>query len=110
MLWCEISTGTPRRPKMPVLTANATGTMAGPEMGPRKYQCVTSTPGAMKSKRVATKAIRGTISVTARRGKSRVMAVTLDTRIKASRDLKRRVNSYLRHDGWRRGGLQRSEE
>jgi hypothetical protein len=54
----------------------------------------------MKSKRVATKAIRGEASVTARKGTSRVMAVRLSSRIAASRDLTRRVNRYLRQDGW----------
>jgi hypothetical protein len=106
MLRCKISTGTPRSPKTPVLTADATGTKAGPEIESRKNQCVTSAPGAMKSKRVATKAIRGEASVTARKGTSRVMAVRLSSRIVASRDLTHRVNRYLRQDGWLRERLQ----
>jgi uncharacterized protein (DUF342 family) len=60
----------------------------------------------MKSKRVATKAIRGAASVRARKGTSRVMAVKLKSRIGASRELTRRVNRYLRHDGWLRERLQ----
>src|SRR4028118_1365839 len=59
MLPCEIRNGTPRRPKTPVLTANATGTTARPEMESPKNQCVMSTPGATKSRRVAPKATGG---------------------------------------------------
>ncbi len=91
---------------MPVLTANATGTTARPEMEPPKNQCVMSTPGAKKSRRVATKATGGAASVTARRGASRATAATLDSRIKVSRDLTRRANRYLRCDAWLRERLQ----
>jgi hypothetical protein len=60
----------------------------------------------MKSRRVAAKAIRGRASETTRRGTSRITAVALDSKIKASRDLARRVNRYLRHDGWLRERVQ----
>src|SRR4028119_374360 len=108
MLRCEIRNGTPRRPKTPVLTANATGATDRPEMGSPKNQCVMSTPGAMKSRRVATKATGGEASATARRGASRATAATLDNRIKASGDLTRRANRYLRCDTWLRERLQLS--
>src|SRR4028118_956524 len=106
MLPWEIRTGTPRSPKRPVLTANATGTAAGPETWSEKYQCVKSKPGAMKSRRVAAKATGGTASVAARRGSSRTTAAKLDSRIRASGDLTRRANRYLRHGGWSRQRLQ----
>jgi hypothetical protein len=60
----------------------------------------------MKSRRVATKATGGAASVTARRGASRTTAATLDSRIKASGDLTRRANRYLRCDAWLRERLQ----
>jgi len=60
----------------------------------------------MKSKRVAAKEIKGRASETARRGRSRTTAAALDIRIRASRDLTRRVNRYLRHDGRLRERLQ----
>src|SRR4028118_871811 len=68
MLPCEIRNGTPRTPKTPVLTANATGATDRPEMEPPKNQCVMSAPGAMKSRRVATKATGGAASPAARGG------------------------------------------
>src|SRR4028118_1440965 len=106
MLPCEIRNGTPRTPKTPVLTANATGATDRPEMESPKNQCVMSAPGAMKSRRGATKATGGATSVTARRGASRATAATLDSRIKASGDLTQRATRHLRGGA---GGRERGE-
>src|SRR5215207_7731911 len=100
MLACAISTGTPRRQKMPVLIAKPTGTRAGPETSYFKNQCDESTPGAMKSTRVAAKGIRGKAWEAPRRGTSRITAAELESRTRASRDLRRRVNSLSPTRRW----------
>src|SRR5918998_3295985 len=65
---CRMRKGTPKRPKMPTLMANETGTMAASETCSLKNERTSTTPGTANKKRVPKKGIRGNAAKVDRSG------------------------------------------
>ena len=73
--------GTPKKPNMPALMVNDTGTVTGPETCSSKSQRASTTPGIMNKNKVLKKITRGNAATADRKGPMRIKATALSSTI-----------------------------